>query len=75
MGKVTHACTRVMLVQLQKKCSTEASVEQDQGIFCQAIEMRTASAVFCCYWPRARKTTASDVFLMGVRFLTVTKTA
>ena len=30
MGKVTHACTRVMLLHLQNKCSTEACVAQDQ---------------------------------------------
>ena len=47
MGKVTHACTSVIPVHLKKKCSTEACFEQDQGVFCQAIEICTTSAVCC----------------------------
>ena len=47
MGKVTHACTSVIPVHFQKKCSTEACFEQGQGVFCQAIEICTTSAVCC----------------------------
>jgi hypothetical protein len=53
MGKIAHACTQVMLVHLQKKCSTEACFDQDQGVFCQAIEMRTSLAV--CFLPMERQ--------------------